>query len=358
MWVDTPDGKAYVPDRISHSHLVDVPDDCFPEFREHAERLERFIGESPLGDLAFRLLLCRDAASFSPRVMGRGVPFVYVNHPFTSFHIFESPEAFNYALAAQWSWERSSKPWTRRHLQAVHRRLLPQDVRRSRFRDSPTGLGPRGCTLEEAAVRLTPPERIDSCFASLQDFVASSKCTHRLATAAVIHFLLVAIHPFADGNGRTARAIFAPTLKALQLISLPCLFIGESLLMRWRAYYTQIEQAQRSGELIAWVRFFVSTLVSQLVASASFLVEACAVYRELVDGLETSVEAEGGARFAEAAMLSQTMRLSTISKLLGVESEAGAELVSKLSKCLGTRKIVHSSDPVYQFNRLHSILSL
>lgn len=56
-----------------------------------------------------------------------------------------------------------------------------------------------------------PPdwEQIESLMSSLCDFANTEKeFIHPIAKASILHFLIGFFHPFKDGNGRTARAIF------------------------------------------------------------------------------------------------------------------------------------------------------
>jgi Fic family protein len=57
----------------------------------------------------------------------------------------------------------------------------------------------------------TPPEHkfVESLMGELCDFVNEDKTfIHPIIKASIIHFMIGFIHPFKDGNGRTARALF------------------------------------------------------------------------------------------------------------------------------------------------------
>ena len=57
-----------------------------------------------------------------------------------------------------------------------------------------------------------PADQVRSLLQSLCDFAnaqsAAESFIHPLVKASILHFLLGYIHPFVDGNGRTARALF------------------------------------------------------------------------------------------------------------------------------------------------------
>lgn len=88
--------------------------------------------------------------------------------------------------------------------------------------DDPTGAG-RFRTPDEAVrivdsrdgqVVFTPPpaeqlsDRIDRLLAFANEPVSEANFIHPLVKAAILHFWLAYEHPFIDGNGRTARAMF------------------------------------------------------------------------------------------------------------------------------------------------------
>lgn len=52
-----------------------------------------------------------------------------------------------------------------------------------------------------------PYENVQTLMTSLNNFIGNSTNLHPLIKACIIHFYFVYIHPFFDGNGRTARAI-------------------------------------------------------------------------------------------------------------------------------------------------------
>jgi Fic family protein len=118
----------------------------------------------------------------------------------------------------------------------------------------------------------TPPPAyaVPGRMADLVDWLESlGRDQHPVVTAALAHYELAAIHPFLDGNGRTAR-----------LISTACLVRGGYGFTRLisvsahhdrdrSAYYGALRSADRAGDLTAWVEYIatgIAGLASELTS--------------------------------------------------------------------------------------------
>ena len=94
---------------------------------------------------------------------------------------------------------------------------------------------------------------------------------HPVIMAAIIHFQTIAIHPFADGNGRTARAL---TLLYLALNQYDCngSLVLDSYYATDRAAYYSILQltsgknyaTAKKADLTAWIEYFTDGFLTSL----------------------------------------------------------------------------------------------
>lgn len=84
---------------------------------------------------------------------------------------------------------------------------------------------------------------------------------HAAVRAAISHLYFETIHPFEDGNGRIGRAIAEKVLA--QGAGHPVLFsVSKAIHQDKTGYYQALQQAQRSNQITAWIRWFVQTLVN------------------------------------------------------------------------------------------------
>jgi Fic family protein len=125
-----------------------------------------------------------------------------------------------------------------------------------------------------------PPEDVPGMMRDLLEWLRDDRKTHPVLLAGIAQFQLVHIHPFLDGNGRTAR-----------LLSMLCLyragydfkrlFVLSEFYDRDRpAYYRALQEVRERGmDLTVWLEYFTGGLVTQL--------------REVQDRGERAIRSEG-----------------------------------------------------------------
>ncbi|HLQ43576.1 MAG TPA: Fic family protein, partial [Planctomycetaceae bacterium] len=112
-----------------------------------------------------------------------------------------------------------------------------------------------GVMQGDQVVHVAPPAaRVAFLVKELLDFTASDQETHPVIKAAVVHYELEFIHPFADGNGRIGRL-----WHALMLSRYHPLFVHvpiESVIRdRQAEYYRVLGQCNQAGHSTAFVEF-------------------------------------------------------------------------------------------------------
>jgi len=114
-------------------------------------------------------------------------------------------EVINHKEAIQYVEDlvQNTEPITAFHVRQIHKLIL------THIDDGNAG-SYRKTQVRIAGTPFTPPEswQITSLMAEWSDWVASAeRSMHPIILAAQAHHRLVAIHPFVDGNGRTARLV-------------------------------------------------------------------------------------------------------------------------------------------------------
>ncbi len=100
------------------------------------------------------------------------------------------------------------------------------------------------------------PVHVDTEMAALVDWLQANMMTyHPLIVAAMVHYHLVRIHPFDDGNGRGARILM--NLVLLNHRFFPVIIHTE----RKRAYLDALQQAD-SGDLVPFIYFLAQELIT------------------------------------------------------------------------------------------------
>lgn len=123
-------------------------------------------------------------------------------------------------------------------------------------------------------VIFSPPPAIEVPYL-LEDFFAwlndeEAKQTHPVIRAGIAHYILVAIHPFVEGNGRTVRA-FATLVLMRENYNIKNFFsLEEHFDEDPAAYYDALGQVDRqspslgSRELTPWLEYFTLVLAAEL----------------------------------------------------------------------------------------------
>lgn len=101
-----------------------------------------------------------------------------------------------------------------------------------------------------------PPEEVPVL---LEDFLAwlngPSKDFHPVIVSSIAHYELVRIHPFLDGNGRTARALATLILYLRGFDTRRFFSLDEYYNTDLPSYYAALAQADRTGDLSGWLEY-------------------------------------------------------------------------------------------------------
>lgn len=108
-------------------------------------------------------------------------------------------------------------------------------------------------------ITFRPPSPIEVPLA-IEEFFAwlsgEGRAVHPLLRAGILHYELVRIHPFTDGNGRTARAM-ALLLLFLEGYQVKKFFsLEEYYDANPNDYYTSLQSVGVTGDLTAWLEYF------------------------------------------------------------------------------------------------------
>ena len=119
--------------------------------------------------------------------------------------LVEHLEATNHAQAFDWIAEKSRKPlknFTENDLLALHKMILSgiDNHNAGFYRNVPV-------RLSGSRTVLPNPRKVPDLMSAFHQWLQSSQDIHPVDLAAEAHYRLVTIHPFVDGNGRTARLL-------------------------------------------------------------------------------------------------------------------------------------------------------
>lgn len=122
------------------------------------------------------------------------------------------------------------------------------------YRDANTNIR----NLLTGEIRYSPPEysNIPELMEDLIEWINSSHSLHPVIVAGIAHYEIVRIHPFVNGNGRTARAL-ACLILCLRSFDINKYFsLDEQYNVNKTAYVDALKSADDSGDLTEWLEYF------------------------------------------------------------------------------------------------------
>ncbi|MGY6559267.1 MAG: Fic family protein [Nitritalea sp.] len=119
-----------------------------------------------------------------------------------------------------------------------------------------------GTTLSNAngEVIYTPPDGEDIIRQKLADwekFINDNESIDPLIKMALMHYQFEAIHPFADGNGRTGRILLLLFLKQSGLLDIPAIYLSEYIIQHKNDYYRLLMEVTEEQN---WEKFILYML--------------------------------------------------------------------------------------------------
>ena len=184
------------------------------------------------------------------------------------------------------------------------------------------------------------PEHVVPLMEDLLDFVANSRLPV-VTTAAIAHAQLETIHPFADGNGRTGRALVHAVLRRGGLatrtvapISLVLLTLREQYYDALEAYRydARVEGAPTLSEAVSeWIEFFCHATEQACERALAFDTRMCA----LRDGWEKAVRPRAGSaaqRLLDILPGNPVVSITSVARLTGRSYPAARTAVRALEE--------------------------
>jgi Fic family protein len=92
---------------------------------------------------------------------------------------------------------------------------------------------------------------------NLEEYINTDDDIDPLIKMSVIHYQFEAIHPFADGNGRTGRIINILFLKLKGLLNHPMLFLSKYILDNKDDYYTKLRDVTENEKWEEWILYML-----------------------------------------------------------------------------------------------------
>jgi len=122
-----------------------------------------------------------------------------------------------------------------------------------------------GTTLinTKGAVIYTPPSGekvIREKLANLEKFINEDQTIDPLIKMALMHYQFEAIHPFADGNGRTGRILLLLYLKLSGLLDTPAIYLSEYIIKTKSEYYNSLRGVTENNDWENYILYMLDMI--------------------------------------------------------------------------------------------------
>lgn len=232
-----------------------------PDFGKLTRKKERLDGFRPLPDALtrnldewFKVELTFTSNAIEGNTLSRRETALVVNRGLTvgGRSLVEHLEATNHAKALEWVMEqieRSRVAIEEADVLRIHELILKSidDNNAGRYRNLPV-------RIAGSNVVLPNHRKVPDLMEQFANWIHESSDLHPVEAAAEAHYRLVTIHPFTDGNGRTARLL-------MNLILLMSGYPPAIIRKRDRlAYLASLETAQLGGSKDAYNRLIANAV--------------------------------------------------------------------------------------------------
>lgn len=246
--------------------------------------------------------------------------------------------AVNVAIA-----ELQRLPLSNRLLRETHA-ILMQGVRGEHkmpgeFRTSQNWIG--GSSLKDAAFIPPHPSEVPDLMSDLEKLWHNTEVdVPDLIRIAISHYQFETIHPFCDGNGRIGRLLITLYLVSKGLLHKPSLYLSDFFERNRASYYDALMAVRVSGDLIHWVRFFL-TGVAETASKGRDTFQKILALRSDVEGKVLSLgrRAQTGRQLLNLLYRKPVVSVGEVAEALNISQPTANVLVRQFEKLGWMREI-------------------
>lgn len=186
-----------------------------------------------------------------------------------------------------------------------------------------------GSDYSPAGAMFVPPHQrhLGELMADLGEFMARDDLP-ALAQAAIAHAQFETIHPFADGNGRTGRALVHVVLRERSLTTSSALPLSAGLLTDTAGYFAALD-AYRGGDVDRIVQLFARAAIDAAERGSWLAAELVALREEWNEQLTARADALAW-RVLELLLQRPVLTTAAVSAEFGVSAETARNALERL----------------------------
>ncbi|WNM27352.1 Fic family protein [Demequina capsici] len=223
----------------------------------------------------------------------------------------------------------SDGPVTRDQILEIHRVLMERsdpDIA-GQFRREPVWIGSPNLSPHGADFIAPRWERIDVCVDDLAAFAARTD-VNGLVQAAIVHAQFETIHPFADGNGRTGRAIVHTLLRDAGYTQHATVPISSGLLGDVDGYFRALS-AYRDGDPAPIVDTFAASTLRAVANGRTLAAQTSSIHEQWKARIKARSDS-GAWRLADHLFAQPVVNSTHVARFLGSSPQGAFNAINTL----------------------------
>lgn len=178
-----------------------------------------------------------------------------------------------------------------------------------------------------------PPEGVDLIREKLsawERFVHAEDDLDPLVRMAVAHYQFEAIHPFHDGNGRTARVINILMLIEAGLLHDPILYLSRAIITRKNDYYRLLRAVTADGSWIEWVLYMLDVVRDSAVSTTRKIGAIRTCQEDIAERARAATSGGRDSQFLAVLFEQPYCRINTVADRCGVSRQTASSWLHAL----------------------------
>ena len=178
-----------------------------------------------------------------------------------------------------------------------------------------------------------PPEGVDLIREKLsawERFVHAEYDLDPLVRMAVAHYQFEAIHPFHDGNGRTARVINILMLIEAGLLHDPILYLSRAIITRKNDYYRLLRAVTADGSWIEWVLYMLDVVRDSAVSTTRKIGAIRTCQEDIAERARAATSGGRDSQFLAVLFEQPYCRINTVADRCGVSRQTASSWLHAL----------------------------
>lgn len=118
------------------------------------------------------------------------------------------------------------------------------------------------------------------------EYANAKDLTDPLIKMAILHYQFEAIHPFADGNGRTGRVLNVLFLTKLDLLDHPILYLSKYINTYKNDYYRLLREVTTSGNWTEWIIYILTSIKETAIYTLEKVNAIYTLFQETIEKIK------------------------------------------------------------------------